>query len=82
VINRVNHGLLFGKVVVDEDGDLAVTMDVRLDGGVTPDWLVRAVSQWGEVVSEVEDRLRVAKEDMASLVAAAQLVSAKGMLRD
>jgi hypothetical protein len=82
VVNRVNGGLLFGKVVVDEDGDLALTMDVRIDGGVTTEWLARVVALWREVVTEVEARLRVAKESLATMAAAAQIASAKGLLQE
>jgi hypothetical protein len=82
VVNRLNGGLLFGKVVVDEDGDLALTLDVRIDGGVTTEWLARVVAQWREVVTDVETRLRVAKESLATMAAAAQVASAKGLLQE
>ena len=82
IINRINGGLLFGKIVVDEDGDLAVSMDVRVDGGVTTDWLAGVLRQWREVASDVEARLTEAKEDLATMAAAAQIVSAKGLLQE
>jgi hypothetical protein len=82
VVNRLNDGLLFGKVVVDEDGDLALTQDVRIDGGVTTAWLASVVAQWREVVAEVDTRLRVAKESLVTMAAAAQIASAKGLLQE
>lgn len=82
VVNRLNGGLLFGKLVVDEDGDLALTFDARIDGGVTTEWLVRLVAQWRELVADVDTRLRVAKEDLVTIAAAAQLASAKGLLQE
>ena len=82
IVNRINSGLLFGKIVVDADDDLAVTMDVRVDGGVTTEWLAQVLRQWREVIAEVDVRLTVAKESLATMAAAAKIVSAKGLLQE
>ena len=82
VVNRVNAGLLFGKLVVDEDEDLALTMDVRVDGGVTTEWLARVVAQWRAVVIEVDARVRAANDSLVTMAAAAQIASAKGLLQE
>ncbi len=81
-INRINGGLLFGKIVLDEDGDLAVTMDVRVGGGVTTEWLAQVLRQWHEVFADAEARLTAAKETLATMAAAAQIISAKGLLQE
>lgn len=79
--NLINDGLLFGKTHVDDDGELAVTMDVRVDGGVTATWLQRCVEQWGQVRREVRERLQHASGTAASL-AAASLVHERGPLAE
>jgi hypothetical protein len=82
LVNRVNDGLLFGRVIIDDDGDLALAMDARVDGGVTIAWLSSVVDQWRAVMSEAQARLRSAKENLATIAAAAELASWKGLLRE
>jgi len=61
-INAVNGGLRFGKVYRDDDGDLMAAMDLRIDGGVTAEWIARSLNDWHAVRAEILKRLREVRE--------------------
>jgi hypothetical protein len=60
-LNAIHRGLRFATLWRDSDGDLRVTMDVRIAGGVTAAFLQGCIDDWAAVRNEVRRLLRAAE---------------------
>ena len=57
-LNTINDSVRFVRLAVDEDGDLALSMDVRFDGGVTVTYIGRCLGMWEQARRFVRRELR------------------------